>query len=236
MEIISETMKKQLFGQVSELLSKYNPADLVDITEAIETDINTTTFEIELNYFKEKKDALFKIIKEWCSQHITQGWIATNRTSNGNTQNSERPIIQKFKEMLNELHLTFEEAGSQQPKDFRNVGGIGLDIEIKKADKNTIKFNDTCPSDDIYYIILYTGKINKRQSVKNKNIPPQILYLNGSEFLKDRERLDAYNKDITALKDKYCRGDNKQMLTSTMTAYVRPNLDASISGFLCSEI
>jgi hypothetical protein len=182
------------------------------------------------------KATLFNIIKECCGRHTSSDWITTTITSNGNTQNSERDVIKKMKEVFNELHLTFEEAGSQQPKDFRNVGGIGLDIEIKKADKNTIKFNDTCPSDDIYYIILYTGKINKRQSVKNKNIPPQILYLNGSEFLKDRERLDAYNKDITALKDKYCRGDNKQMLTSTMTAYVRPNLDASISGFLCSEI
>jgi len=55
MEIISETRKTQLFGQVSECLSKYNPADLVAITEAIETDINTTTFEIVPKYFKEKK-------------------------------------------------------------------------------------------------------------------------------------------------------------------------------------
>ena len=55
MEIISETMKKQLSSQVSEVLSKYNPADLGYIIESIETDINTTTFEIELAYFKEKK-------------------------------------------------------------------------------------------------------------------------------------------------------------------------------------
>jgi hypothetical protein len=182
------------------------------------------------------KDILFNTISDLCKQKITSEWITTTRTSNGNTQNSERAVIQKIKEVLVELNLTFEEAGSQQSKDFRNVGGIGLDIEIKKTDNSLIYFNDTCPSADIYYIIIFTGKIYKRQTEKNKNIPPQVLYLNGADFLTDSDWLEEFNTELTALKDKYARGDNKKMLSGIMSVYPRPTFKADISGFLCNEI
>jgi sorbitol-specific phosphotransferase system component IIA len=136
--------------------------------------------------------------------------------------------------VLNELNLTFEEAGSQQSKDFRNVGGIGLDIEIKKTDNTVIYFNDTCPSDNIYYIVIFTGKIYKRQS--EKNIPPQVLYLNGADFLTDCDWLEEFITELNALKDKYARGDNKKMLSGIMSVYPRPTFKADISDFLCSEI
>ena len=90
------------------------------------------------------KDALFAQIRELCSKKITTQWIESVKTSKGNTQSSERAVIQKIKEVLDELQLTYQEAGSQQSKDFRNVGGIGLDIEVKKSDNTTIYFNDTC--------------------------------------------------------------------------------------------
>jgi len=182
------------------------------------------------------KDILFNTIRDLCSQKITSEWITTTRTSNGNTQNSERAVIQKIKEVLVELNLTFEEAGSQQSKDFRNVGGIGLDIEIKKTDNSIIYFNDTCPSADIYYIIIFTGKIYKRQTEKNKNIPPQVLYLNGADFLTDSDWLEDFITELTALKDKYARGDNKKMLSGIMSVYPRPTFKADISDFLCNEI
>lgn len=182
------------------------------------------------------KDILFNTIRELCNQKITPDWITTTRTSNGNTQNSERAVIQKIKEVLIELNLTFEEAGSQQSKDFRNVGGIGLDIEIKKTDNSIIYFNDTCPSADIYYIIIYTGKIYKRQTKKNNNIPPQVIYLNGADFLTDCDWLEEFITELTALKDKYARGENKKMLSGIMSVYPRPTFKADISAFLCNEM
>jgi hypothetical protein len=181
------------------------------------------------------KATLFNIIKECCGRHTSSDWITTTITSNGNTQNSERDVIKKMKEVFNELHLTFEEAGSQQSKDFRNVGGIGLDIEIKKTDSNIIYFNDTCPSADIYYIIIFTGKTYKRPTDKNKNIPPQVLYLNGTDFLTDCDWLEEFITELTALKDKYGRGENKKLLSGIMSVYPRPTFKADISGFLCYE-
>ena len=85
------------------------------------------------------KDILFSQIRSLCAEKITPDWIDTIKTTKGNTQSSERVVIQKIKEVLDELKLTYEEAGSQQSKDFRNVGGIGLDIEIKKTlSENTL--------------------------------------------------------------------------------------------------
>jgi len=182
------------------------------------------------------KDVLFSQIRNLCSEKITPDWIDTIKTKKGNTQNSERVVIQKIKEVLDELSLTYEEAGSQQSKDFRNVGGIGLDIEIKKTDNTTIYFNDTCPSADIYYIVIFTGKTYKRPSVKQPNIPGQVLYLNGSEFLSDCEWLDDFIAELTALKDKYARGENKKQLSGIISVYPRPTFKADISSFLCSEI
>jgi hypothetical protein len=178
------------------------------------------------------KTVLFHQIRELCFQKIDAEWITTTKTSKGDTQKSEREVIQKIKEILLELGLTFEEAGSQQSKDFRNVGGIGLDIEIKKTDNSIIYFNDTCPSSEIYYIILFTGKILKKPSAKHPNIPPQVLYLNGAEFLTGCDWLPDFIAELTALKDKYGRGENKKQLAGIMSVYPRPTFKADISSFL----
>ena len=196
------------------------------ITNSIESSIGSS--------IENPKATLFNKIQECCSQRITPEWITTTRTSNGNTQNSERDVIKKIKEVLNELQLTFEEASSQQPKDFRNVGGIGLDIEIKKTDNSIIYFNDTCPSANIYYIIIFTGKTYKRPTDKNKNIPPQVIYLNGTDFLTDCDWLEEFITELTALKDNYGRGEKKKMLSGIMSVYPRPTFKADISGFICS--
>lgn len=182
------------------------------------------------------KDFLFSQIRDLCSSKITSEWISTIKTSKGNTQNSERIVIQKIKEVLDELKLTYEEAGSQQSKDFRNVGGIGLDIEIKKTDNSIIYFNDTCPSPEIYYIIIFTGKTYKKPSTKQPNIPGQVLYLNGAEFLSDCEWLEEFIGELNALKDKYARGENKKQLSGIISVYPRPTFKADISSFLCNEI
>jgi len=178
------------------------------------------------------KHVLFNLIKTRIQTTVTPEFIKSTRTAKGNTQVSERIIIAKIKENFDELKLSYEEAGSQQSKDFRNIGGIGSNIEVKKTDNTTIYFNDTCPSDDIYYIILFTGKEYKLKSMIGKNIPPQLCFLHGSQFLKDATWINDYITDLTALKDKYARGENKKNLTGLMSVYPRPTFKADISSFL----
>ena len=179
---------------------------------------------------KEHIDGLFKKICELCNTRLTLDWIETIKTTKGNTQNSERQTICKIKEILNELHLEYDEAGSQQSKDFRNVGRINLNIEIKKTDNTIIYFNDTYPSPDIYYIIIFTGKTYKTN--RRTSIPAQVLYLNGYDFTKDCEWIEEFITELTALKDKYGRGDNKKHLSGIMSVYPRPTFKADITSFL----
>ena len=161
---------------------------------------------------------------------LTSEFIKSTKTKKGDTQKSERVIIAKIKEILDGMSLLYTEAGSQQPNDFRNVGGIGLNIEIKKTDNETIIFNDSCPSADIFYIIIFTGKEYIRTI--DKNIPPQVVFVNGEEFLKDASWLPVFIYKINALKDEYARGENKKLLPGIMSVYPRPTFKAAISQFL----
>ena len=177
--------------------------------------------------------ALFDTIKVKVSEVVNEEFIKSTKTEKGNTQVSERVVIEKIREVLKMLELTFQEAGSQQSKDFRNVGGIGLDIEIKKTDNPVIYFNDTCPSKDIYYIVLFTGKEYKR--TPEKNIPAKLLFINGEEFIHDSPWIHEYIEQLTILKDKYARGENKKNLAGIMEVYPRPTFKANISKFLCDN-
>ena len=116
------------------------------------------TLEMQHQLLFDKIFALAKTV-------ITKEKLVALTTKNGDTQASERTSIPLIKSVLNQLGLTYTEAGSQQSKDFRNVGGIGLDIEVKKTDGNTVTFNDTCPNKNIWYLILFTGKENTRTSI-----------------------------------------------------------------------
>ena len=116
---------------------------------------------------------LFYEISCELSKHISPAFILSTKTEKGNTQISERIIIQKIGDILDSMGLNYVEAGSQQSKDFRNVGNIDLNIEVKKTDNTTIYFNDTCPSKDIYYVILFTGKQYKK--TPEKNISPHTF-------------------------------------------------------------
>lgn len=179
-------------------------------------------------------DVLFKKIKQMVEQCITIEFIESTKTNHGNTQVSERLVIQKFREILDSMKLDYKEAGSQQSKDFRNVGNTELNIEVKKTDNLTIYFNDTCPCKDIYYIILFTGKIYKRKP--ENNIPPQVLYINGSEFIDESPWLEEFNNELNILKDKFARGDNKKKLSGIMEVYPRPTYKANILKFLQRNI
>ena len=177
--------------------------------------------------------ALFEKIQVKVSEVVNEEFIKSTKTEKGNTQISERVVIEKIRDVLKMLELTFQEAGSQQSKDFRNVGGIGLDIEIKKTDNPVIYFNDTCPSKDIYYIVLFTGKEYKR--TPEKNIPAKLLFINGEEFIHDSPWIHEYIEELTILKDKYARGENKKNLAGIMEVYPRPTFRANISKFLCDN-
>ena len=176
---------------------------------------------------------LFYEISSELSKHISPAFILSTKTEKGNTQVSERIIIQKIGSILDSMGLKYVEAGSQQSKDFRNVGNIDLNIEVKKTDNPIIYFNDTCPSKDIYYVILFTGKQYKK--TPQKNIPPQLIFINGEEFIKDSPWIEDYIREITALKDKYARGANKKLLEGIMEVYPRPTFKANISKFICDQ-
>ena len=119
------------------------------------------------------------------------------------------------------MGLSYQQAGSQQSKDFRDVGGIGLNIEIKKTDSSHIFFNDTCPSDDIYYIIIYTGTNYKK------------LFINGEEFLKYTEEwLPKFKLKMEELLNEYARGENKKNLGGILEVYPRPTYKANISKLI----
>jgi hypothetical protein len=118
---------------------------------------------------------LFYEISCELTKHISPSFILSTKTEKGNTQISERIIIQKIGAILDSMGLNYVEAGSQQSKDFRNVGNIDLNIEVKKTDNTTIYFNDTCPSKDIYYIMLYYLQENNI-----KKHPKKIFHRNCS--------------------------------------------------------
>lgn len=177
-----------------------------------------------------ERDKLFEFISSKVTDEITTDFILTTKTLKGNTQNSERIVIAKIRDILMKLDISFQEAGSQQSKDFRNVGGIGLDIEVKKTDSFMVYFNDTCPTPDIYYIVIYTGKRYKNK--KKSDIDPRLICLNGNEFIKNDQWIKDYIRDIEAVKNKYARGMNKKLLSVIMEVYPRPTFKANISKFV----
>ena len=173
---------------------------------------------------------LFERVAAEMDKRVSADFIKSTKTEKGNTQVSERVVIEKMREVFDFMGLTYQEAGSQQSKDFRNVGGIGLNIEIKKTDNPVIYFNDTCPCADIYYVIFFTGKEYKRKP--ENNIPAKLLYINGEEFVCDSPWIKEYIAELTALKDKYARGENKKKLAGIMEVYPRPTFKANISKFI----
>lgn len=148
---------------------------------------------------------------------------------NGNTQVAERNLIDHLEKLFTELNVTYTKAGSQQPKDFRNINNTDKHIEVKiVTNKFKIIFNDTLPCLDTEYLIFFTGKLYKKQEYK-----PQILLVNGEQFVKEsREWVDEVSKILTDLKDKYCRGNNKKELCGIMNCYLRPTWSSSIFSFL----
>ena len=100
-----------------------------------------------------EKENLLNRFKEIIRNEFTTEVIKAFKTVNGNTQTGERKYIEKIKAILEKNNIHYEGAGSQQSRDFRNLGNIGLDIEAKMCStQHELMFNDTCPNKDIEYI------------------------------------------------------------------------------------
>tara|TARA_B100001093_G_scaffold351634_1_gene336132 strand:- start:4288 stop:5889 length:1602 start_codon:yes stop_codon:yes gene_type:complete len=180
-----------------------------------------------------ERDELFNRIKECLINSINKSDIIALKTIKGNTQITERMSIDLIRKCLESLNYPFEEAGSQQSKDFRNVNNIGLDIEVKKTDGGTIYFNDTLPTKNIYYIIFFTGKTFKTK----ESIPPQILFINGVDLIgEDMELALEYQKEIELMRDKWSRKSKGQnaKLFKYMSVCPRATYKTSIEHLLNS--
>ena len=169
----------------------------------------------------------FQEVYHLIESKISIDFIESLKTKKGFTQQSERLYIEKIKHILDTEKISYTEAGSQQSKDFRNVGGRGLNVETKKTDNGIIFFNDTKPDPSINYIILFTGKKNTKV-----NIPPKMIGVNGQEFIEDSPWIDEYEYELNQLRDKYARGENKKNLSGIMSVYPRPTYKADCRGLL----
>jgi hypothetical protein len=180
------------------------------------------------------KCKIFNLIKECLLLNISISDIKNIKTSNGNTQITERLSIDIIKKCLEKLNYYYEEAGSQQSKDFRNIKNIGLHIEVKKTDSLTVYFNDTLPSVDTFYIIIFTGREYKTKD----DIIPTIIFINGYDLVKpDIYQLLEYKKELNEFKDKWARKKSNQNAKKLkhFSVYPRPTYKTDIGYLLNSE-
>ena len=197
----------------------------------VSIDISHATIKT-LKYNIKKK--LFLRIKDCIIKNINGQIIKSLKTTMGDTQRKERISIYFIKKCLDILNYSYEEAGSQQSKDFRNINNIGMNIEVKKTDSTTVYFNDTLPSLDIFYIIIFTGKEYKTK----KNISPKLIFINGYDLCKpDLYLLFEYKKDMDYMKNKWGRkkcGGNATKFKH-FSVYPRPTYKTDISYLINSD-
>lgn len=136
--------------------------------------MNTTHETIELTH-----DTIMPTVVGMIKERFTPDILQSLLCKNGDTQKCEEKYKVIIREVLNFLQITFTEAHSQEPYDFRLMfEGIIYWTEIKKIDSTASKFNDTYPKENSHYIFLYTAK--------SKSHTPGVIYVKGSDF-PDRE-------------------------------------------------
>jgi len=205
---------------------KGNEPNLVSVYNMNDQIIKLLQYNLKMRNFIKIRDCIVN--------NINNDIIQSLKTTNGDTQSKERISISFIKKCLDTLKYSYTEAGSQQSKDFRNIQNIGLNIEIKKTDSFTVYFNDTLPSVDIFYIIIFTGTEWKRK----KNISPKIIFINGYELCKpDLYYLLEYKKDMNYMKDKWARKKNNVNANKFkyFSVYPRPTYKTDISYLLNSD-
>lgn len=180
------------------------------------------------------KNRNFQRLKKCIIDNVNVGLIQSLKTEKGNTQVKERLSISFIKECLDSLKYTYEEAGSQQSKDFRNINNIGFNIEVKKTDGINVYFNDTLPNSDIFYIIIFTGKVYKTK----ENISPKLIFINGYDLCKpDIYYLKEYEKEIEDMRDRWGRKktNKKANKFKHFSVYPRPTYKTDISYLFDSD-
>ena len=169
---------------------------------------------------------MLRHIQERVSHSVTTEWISSLKTTKSNTQQNERIYIEKLKSILTDCGCTFQQAGSQQSKDFRNIQHAdfegSLNIEAKMTKGMNIMANDTLPSEDTFYIVFFTG---------NKTFKPQFFWKQGNEFTSNNGWEKEYLNEIATIKKKYCTKSNGKR-EGQMSCYVRPNWSICIKDFL----
>ena len=221
----SETDIQDLEGAIKQLTLTDTP--LVPKTDNV---IRVSTNFVQTVRYNLRK-RVFDSIKQSIIDNYNQEMIESLKTTKGDTQVKERISIEFVRNCIDSMKYSYKEAGSQQSKDFQNIQNIGLNIEVKKTDSSTVYFNDTLPSIDIFYVIIFTGKTYKRKS----NIEPQILFVNGYDLCKkDLYYLLDYKKDIEHLKNKWARKKKNSNATkfTYFSVYPRPTYKMSISHLL----
>ena len=214
---------------VAKLDNKNN--DDTDLLEPFKRNISYKTI-ISIRY--NLKQRIFYRIKQCIIEKINKNVISSFKTEQGNTQIKERITINFIKSCLEIMNYSYVEAGSQQSKDFRNIQKIGLNIEVKKTDSLTVYFNDTRPSFDIFYVIIFTGK----QFKTKPNLPPKIIFINGYDLIKDDlYYLEEYKKDIEYLKNKWGRKKIGLMANKlkNFSVYPRPTYKININHLINSN-
>lgn len=184
---------------------------------------------------------LFNTILQKVRDNVSYTFIKNLKTKRGDTQAVERDIIQVIREVISGFGLTFKEAGSQQPYDFRiclpgheefapteeqirkhklmDGDELGmLLLEVKKTDSNTVYFNDTCPGSHVSYLMIHTGKVFARR----EEILPAVYGINGGDIISSSPWLLDFKRDIDALKEKY------KETAGLMTVYPRPTYKANM--------
>jgi hypothetical protein len=174
--------------------------------------------------------SLFSHIKDHVSAAFTPAILTSLKTTNGNTQSSERTYIQIISSALTDFGCSFSSAGSQQSKDLRNIShpnyNDSFHLEVKKTDKNTIMLNDTLPSSDTIYLVLSTKQ--------TKDYSPQLLWIPGDDFISPDGWEYNYLQEINNLKQKYCLKKSPSFVAHSgiLSSYCRPSFSANISSFL----
>jgi len=170
-------------------------------------------------FFPNARQNLFDIITK---RLLEKGGLLISGTKNGKTQMSGTKAEDKVKEVLDELNLECDVAPSQQHRDFRNIGKIGLDIEVKKSDKGIIKCNDTRPPEDVFYIVFLYQSSTKKS--KNK---PCIWFGTGDELCGHPE-LEALRQVDIAMENAREIAKNKGL--GNLKLYPRYNWSVNCSG------
>jgi len=180
-----------------------------------------------------KKKEFKKIFKYIRPNLLNNNFIESLKTRRGNTQKVERIYIKKIKDILDKKNIVYEEAGSQQPYDFRIKISpkIILKIDIKKTDNYTIICNDTPPKINCYYIVIFTGKDNIRTKIN-----PKVIGINGKVILNLNENkwINEYQEMVNKCKEfaKRKRRENKDKNIPLLNAYTRPNYSFGIKYFI----